>query len=250
MLDWFADAHVARADLAVRRRDGAVVWHPDRALDELPLAWARAENVRRADVYVRPARGYEWPLVFLDDVEEGAALLVQRKYRALVVRTSQAGGCHVWLSCSRALDEEERRQAQRWLADRIGADRASISGEHLGRLAGFKNWKRQGEWVNALDLSSTKRAWDPCEALRTSPSGSQTGANRPRCGGDRTLPGPDPSESGREWGWVCGALEAGLDPERVYSRLVERARARRGADAERYARRTVDQALLRVATRS
>ena len=61
------------------------------------------------------------------------------------------------------------RQTQSMLAwwRYIGIDRApliaavSISGEHLGRLAGFKNWKRGGTWVNVLGASCHGRHWDP-----------------------------------------------------------------------------------------
>jgi hypothetical protein len=58
--------------------------------------------------------------------------------------------------------------------------------------------------------------------------------------------GPDTSASGRDWGWVMGALQAGLDTEFVYRQLLARARPRRGADAERYARRTLQQALRQL----
>ena len=56
----------------------------------------------------------------------------------------------------------------------------------------------------------------------------------------------DSSPSGREWAWVCGQLENGCPPERVYVRLLEQACLRRGADAPRYARRTLERALQRV----
>jgi hypothetical protein len=56
----------------------------------------------------------------------------------------------------------------------------------------------------------------------------------------------DTSQSGREWGWVCGLLESGSDPRSVYYRLVERARPRRGKDAERYASRTIIRAIGHV----
>jgi len=38
----------------------------------------------------------------------------------------------------------ERSARPVWWADRLDGDRASVSGEHLGRPAGFKNWKRGG----------------------------------------------------------------------------------------------------------
>ena len=68
MLRWWHSAGVGRADLAVHRADGAMIWHRSRALEQLPLAWARAENARSAEVYVRAARGESWALTFLDDV--------------------------------------------------------------------------------------------------------------------------------------------------------------------------------------
>jgi hypothetical protein len=74
-----------------------------------------------------------------------------------VVKTSQEGGCHIWLSCTCNLGEWERHQAQRWLAPLAGADIASTSGEHLGRLAGFKSWKRNGTWVNVVAASRHSR---------------------------------------------------------------------------------------------
>lgn len=249
MLRWWSQASVLRADLAIRRKQGAMLWHYDLSLECLPLRWAGAENARRADIYIRPARGYSWPLVFLDDVPQTVAARVARKYASLLVRTSEEGGCHIWLRCRSTLDEDERRAAQRWLADHVGADRGSISGEHLGRLAGFKNWKRGGTWVNVLNRSATfpsdiAPSWDPLVVLtrRLAPQGASSGhaVSRRRT---RIAFGNDTSESGKEWGWVCGRLEAGHDPDLVYQQLLERARQRRGRDAERYARRTLDRAL-------
>jgi hypothetical protein len=242
MIDWWRFAGVSHADLAVRRSDAAMLWHRNLPLDDLPLTWARAENMRHGDVFIRPARGYSWPLVFLDDVTEDLASRTARKYNALVVKTSQEGGCHLWLSCCYSLSELQRYQAQRWLASRTGADIASTSGEHLGRLAGFKNWKRNGTWVNVVTSSHDRRPWIPragddlpleVDALHSKAT--------------ETMPhNTDISPSGLEWGWVCGMLEAGLPLHQAYYRLVERARRRRGPDSERYARYTVAKALART----
>lgn len=243
-LHGWAQAGIARADLAIRRPDGAMLWQYDCPLADLPLPWARAHNVRRADVYIRPARGYSWPLVFLDDVALEKAQRIARKYAAMVVHTSPAGGCHVWLRVTTALDECQRYHAQRWLAPRIGADSGSISGEHLGRLAGMKNHKRNGVWVNILDCANTLAPpWNPTPALQTTPDDNRPLAPNP--GHDRSI-GLDRSESGREWGWVCGALEAGISPDTVRRQLVERASLRRGRDAERYASYTIKRAIRRV----
>jgi hypothetical protein len=247
MLHWWSRVGIDRADLAVRRSDGAMLWHTDQALATLPLTWARAHNAHKAEVYVRPARGYRWPLLFLDDLPEPAASAVARKYAALVVCTSPAGGCHVWLRASMSLDEDQRRQAQRYLARRIGADRASISGEHLGRLAGFKNWKRDGVWVNLLQASS-QRPWEPRPALlestppttrrrRSDPNDRQTSPHRVT----------DTSPSGADWAFTCHLLEAGCDPALVLARLVQSAQPRRGPDTQRYANRTIKRALRHLA---
>lgn len=239
MLAWWHWAGIDHIDLAVKRLD-TMAWHCDLAAYDLPLAWARAQNVRHADVYARPARGRAWPLVFLDDVAVPRAQAIARKYEALVVETSHAGGCHVWLACSGSLTEAQRLQAQRWLAQKLGADLGSVSGEHLGRLAGFKNWKRNGVWVNVLEASRHGQRWDPGDVPATGRTRSET----PGCRhGAR-----DTSPSGREWGWVCGQLEAGVDPDLVYNRLLATAHRRRGSDAPRYARRTVERALLKIGT--
>ncbi len=242
MLRWLHSVGIERADLAVHRADGAMIWHRSRALKQLPLAWARAQNVRAAEVYIRPARDVAWPLIFLDDVAPQLAVRITEKYRALAVRTSPVGGCHLWLACQQPLAESQRAGAQRWLAQRTGADPASISGEHLGRLAGFKNWKRQGVWVNVIG-ASWHRLWDPTPAL------AGCGPTHTRRGPSRSLPhtGRDVSPSGREWAWICALLENGRDPEALYQRLVARARQRRGPDAERYARLTIDHATRHVA---
>jgi hypothetical protein len=150
-----AGGRVDRADLAVRRPSGAILWPWNLSLIELPLAWARAENAHGADLYLRPARGPAWwPMVFQDDVNVGLGLTTANAHGVVAMQTPAAGGCHLWLPCARTLDEAERHRAQRWFAEKFGDDRGSISGEHLGRLAGFQNGKRGGCWVNDLAYPS------------------------------------------------------------------------------------------------
>jgi len=247
MLGWWQSRSVERADIAVRRASGAMIWHQELPIERLPLAWLRAENAQGAEIYIRPARGSAWPLVFLDDVDAQRAVAVVRKYAALAIRTSVAGGCHLWLACRRRLDEPERATVQRWIASRIHADPASTSGEHLGRLAGFRSWKRHGVWVNVLQASMTATPWDPAPALEAE------GCTRLAQGRTRTDPPAatrlevDSSPSGRDWAWVCSLLEAGHDASDLHRRLALSAAARRGHDAERYAARTIDRALQHLA---
>jgi len=243
MLHGLAVLRVCRADLAVRRSDGAMLWRRDQPLEGLPLGWARAENAHGGEVYIRPARGFAWPLVFLDDLPVPVARQLALAYGAMVIQTSLAGGCHVWLPCDRDLDEDARLQAQRGLAARFGADKASVSGEHLGRLAGFKNWKRGGCWVNLLCGMDGSHRFPVQPAKAPSPPRS-THTDPPRTQASGMA--GDGSASAQEWGWVCRLLEAGQTPEQVYRMLVERAASRRRSDVERYARRTVEKALART----
>jgi len=227
------------ADLAIRRRDGTMLWQRKRPLENVPLAWARAENAHGADIYARPARGYAWPLVFLDDVRPDLAIEVAASNGGLAIQTSPEGGCHLWLPTSAPLDEADRCTRQRWLAQQFGADPGSVSGEHLGRLAGFRNWKRGGCWVNVLGPPGTgqEHVTEVGTEVRPEMVSAQTRSR-------------DVSPSGQEWGWTCRMLEAGWSPQRVYESLAEKASARRGVDAERYARRTVEKATEKLRRRT
>jgi hypothetical protein len=254
MLAGWEGAGVDRADLALRRSSGAMLWQRNLALENLPLAWARAENAHGAEVYVRPARGMAWPMVFLDDVLAPLAMAQARSHGGMAIQTSPAGGCHLWLPCAQVLDEEARHQAQRWLAAVLGADLGSVSGEHLGRLAGFKNWKRGGCWVNVVSFPEAGSAAPlgltvPPDVLEsvTEPRCTPVGVTSARDAHGR--PGGDSTPSGQDWNWACRMLESGSDPERTYRELVQRAWERRGQDAERYARRTVERALVKVRSR-
>jgi hypothetical protein len=249
MLEAFQAAGVDRVDLAVRSPEGLMLWQRNRSIGDLPLAWLRASNVRCAEIYIRPARGYDWPLLFLDDVAVSIALKAVEEYGGLVVQTSAAGGCHVWLPIPRPLDELGRCRAQRWLANPFGADPASISGEHLGRLAGFKNWKRCGCWVNVLlcrkAFGDTRKQLEiPPEVLEREPrQGNLAGPGQPA---QPNRAGRDTSPSGIDWAWVCNMLEAGMDPGKVQRELVTTAWSRRGPDTERYAQRTVERAMEKM----
>ena len=246
MLAGFQSAGVDRVDLAVRSPEGMMRWQRNRPLGDLPMAWLRAANVACAEIYIRPARGFDWPLVFLDDVTVSIALEAVHLQGGMAVKTSARGGCHLWIPCSQPLDEAGRCRVQRWLAGRFGADPASISGEHLGRLAGFKNWKRCGCWVNVLacSMGPQSEGWrlEIPPGILDGPEGHR--AAQPSV--PRSTSGRDTSPSGMDWAWVCNMLEAGIAPEAVRRELVATSRGRRGPDAERYARKTVERALVRV----
>lgn len=231
-----------------------MLWQRDRSLDEVPLGWARAENAHGAEIYIRPARGFDWPLVFLDDVVVPIAVEAVRLHGGMAIQTSLEGGCHLWLPCAQSLDENARHRAQRWLSGRFHSDPGSVSGEHLGRLAGFKNWKRGGCWVNVLNCQVSPdhdgKALEIPPEILDSPEPRSCAAARQLTINTVNSTGGDVSPSGREWGWTCRMLETGRDPERVYLELLAMAQDRRGPDAERYARRTVERAMLKIRIRS
>lgn len=118
-------------------------------------------------------------------------------------------------------------------------DPGSVSGEHFGRFPGFRNWKRGGAWVNLISLPDTA-----LPRLKTFDSSLPHGGRRGSSGRPSScVETNDTSESGREWGWVCGSVEHGKDPEEIRRKLEIRARDRGKNDPEGYARRTVSKAL-------
>lgn len=254
MLRWFQGAGVTLHDVAVRRRDGTFLSEHSCGLEprslERCLAWARFENTAGADVYIRPAPGHDWPVVFLDDVSARCARAVASRYGSLVVRTSavEEGGCHLWLRVSAALDEARRKQVQRWLARRAGADPASTSGEHWGRLAGMRNHKRGGVWVNVVG-SSRRPPWEPARvAARLTTELSRRAAPDRHCTvrqrASEGTTGRD--ESVAEFAWCCHQLSRGAPPDWIEAALTERAQGRGKRNPEQYARRTVRAALDRL----
>ena len=254
LLQWFVHIQVTQFDLAIQRRGpngvpqsflaprftGACAL--DVAQLESRLPWLRAENAAGNDIYFRPFRHQAWPVVFLDDLAPPIAARIAAKYRAAVIQTSP-GSCHLWLGTVIALAEPQRARVQRDLVTRLAgaADPGSVSGDHWGRLPGFRNHKpHRNCWVNLRALS-TARPYLPLLSA-SAPSHAMCTPSRP---GSRYRDGPDLSRM--EWGWVLRCLEKGLSPQWVLQQLIERARQRRGDnDAIRYARYTVQKACRRL----
>ncbi len=247
-LDWLHSTGVHLYDLALNRRNcstgQAVFLHPKTTLagnlnrEEViqRLSWLRAENSQHADIYFRPARHNAWPLIFLDDLSIPLAHKVTQKYSAAIIETSY-NSCHLWLALSKTLLERERYEAQCYLVNRLKgqADAGSVSGEHWGRMPGFRNWKPSRNcWVN-LRVLSKKRLWNPIFAESTTQNRCYKTKNR------------QIDHSRNEWGWVMGALENGMSPHEVVTRLKDRAMNRRGErDATRYASLTVRKACQKL----
>lgn len=239
----------------------------DRAEVEKSFGWAWAENQRGAEVYIRPARWLpdgtpaSWSMVFLDDVKPAKAAEIAGEFSAMVVETSP-GLCHVWLSVSRPLCEEERKALQQQLIGEHGADNGSSSGEHLGRLAGFKNNKRGGNYVKITTISSG-RLYPVGDLVPLPPAaGADDGG---ACASQPADDGLDmyesiggwSSESEREFGHVIGRLrwlsennpsQVNEEAARLEKELTENAVARGKRNPKDYAKRTIKEALKRIGT--
>ena len=214
------------------------------------LAWLRAENSGGGDIYFRPAGKLSWPIVFIDDLTTEQAGSLNRKYQCWTVETS-TGRHHAWiLTNGKPLLCWQRYAIQKKIVGLGWGDPGSISGDHFGRVPGFRNMKRNGSWVNL------KSSPDP-ELVRLSPWGvvlnlaeseSPTGpaGTRPahHAGGERGE--TDQTPSGVEFGWCCGWLRKGLDPEEAVRRLTLRAQERGKPSPEKYARRTVSAAQVAI----
>lgn len=237
-LSWFVAHGITLVDVAAHRQNTHtfIAQHQQRIdLKARYLAWLRYENTtHNADIYVRPARGYAWPLVFLDDVAPSHAMSLCQHCAALLIDTSPAGGCHVWLTTPKPLTEYERKAAQQALQPLFDADPASTSGDHWGRLAGMKNHKRGGCWVN----------------VRVAQKGASVEVSYPtsyRCQCHKTGKGnASRDESVAEFAWCCHRLREGWTPERVEQELRLRASARQKRYPADYAARTVAAALRRL----
>lgn len=245
MLDSFERFGIDRFDIGVRRNEGTFIFHESQDLDragvEKRFKWLKYENRQGSEIYIRPARGHSWNYLFLDDLNLEAAREIAAKHRTMLIQTSAEGGCHAWLCTSRAITEPERYAKQSDLAQHYGADKMSVSGEHWGRFAGFRNHKR-GSWVNWLITSDSPPM--TVSSIST-PTGQQAGGCVIHSPSNRTRPisrSIDDSPSGAEWGWVMGFLSATGDAQRAIDRLAEQADARGKSNPRSYAERTVRKA--------
>jgi len=262
---WFSDvAGIQSFDVAARHANDSMYQELDRKITKLSkdIRWLAYTNTKeKREACIRPHRHDSVPLIFFDDVDVKTALSISAKYSACVIKTSEEGGCHVWVHTDRALSERERYLVQRYLHERIGADAGSISGEHWGRLCGYMNWKRNC-WVNLLAATSHKpldvtddMLMDDEPVNKPVSNTRSKGATSPSAkltplpmttGSSGDYSDRDTTESGLEWGWTCENLAKGVDADRVEAELYHRARERKKAGAQRYAQRTVQRAIQHV----
>ncbi len=232
-IEWFEAAEIYLWNFAVL--DSGMVGH-DRQRDACEIrrscGWAWVKNREGHDVYMRPARGDAWPVVFLDDLPPAKALAISQKYAALVVETSQQN-CQIWIATATPLDELQRGQAQGRLLTLVGADPGSKSGDHFGRAPGYKNRKPgRGGWLVRVIAATSGTRLDASPYLMTPATRPMAGPSLPQGGAgaftgysaSRASKSAPAGESEREYryclsrfGW---ALRTGRDPSGEVPYLV------------------------------
>lgn len=256
-LSWMERTGIDQLDFAVswRSNDGAFL--PTRAPVTIAnvgkqLSWFASQNIARADkvgadIYVRPARGNKWPVVMLDDLTRSIAAEIVSRHDSCKIETSK-NNYQVWIRTDRAISESERLAMQQSLIQKYGGDPGSASGEHFGRLPGFRNHKpgRGGFWVSVRSAATDQEPLQvlaPLYQTTTSPplGGRVHSASKLDSGSH------DPSRS--EFGYCCKALKAGLPLPHVRAAITAHAMSRRGADTGRYVERTLQRACAAVGAR-
>lgn len=221
--------------------------------------WARGRNADGEDVWFRPARGCAWPIVMLDDLQEGLVMRVARKYSSMVVETSR-DNFQIWIVTAMLLSEAQRLAVQRHLRALVGGDAGSMSGEHFGRAPGTRNPKpgREDFMVRVLHAGGGQK-FDPSPYLTAAPTPV---VPAPRRGRGRVLtpppgttrPPPREDESAKEFRFVVAILRQAQRARRdmaaamssLERNLTARAlmRGKRATEqaAREYAHRTVTKA--------
>ena len=258
MLDWFQGAGVDLWNFCVL--DKGMLGHErprDRAEVEKSMGWGGVKNQSGRDVYIRPARGRSWPVVFLDDLPPTKARAIANKYAAMVIETSR-DNCQVWVRTLRPLSEAERAAVQKALVVLSGADPGSVSGDHFGRAVGYCNRKTgRNDFLVRILAAAAGAALDPAPHLVEASAPPAPAGRAARAAG-----GGEQSESEKEFRYALARLgwakRRGRDPvgeleylvANIADRAVERGKRKTRAEALRYAELTVRRALQALLPRS
>ena len=116
------------------------------------------EEARRPlNIYICSAKSQPQSWLMLDDLTIEQCREIAGNRTAMTIQTSTVS-YHLWLATSRPVTVTERKLCQQVLQKKYGGDEGSVSGDHFGRLAGFKSAKRNC-WVNFIGAEFTdKRA--------------------------------------------------------------------------------------------
>lgn len=109
------------------------------------MAWLKRENVKGADVYVRPAGQTNVGLILIDDLDQNQLdrMKAAGLPAACVVETSP-DNFQAWVRVQEGpLEPKLATEVAKMLAEEYGGDPASANWRHFGRLAGLTNPKPQ-----------------------------------------------------------------------------------------------------------
>lgn len=283
MLDWFESANVNQWNLAILEKavikgdliikNARMIGHDhsrDRKEANKCVSWLALENMGKGkagierDCYIRPAWHHSagvsasWPVVFLDDVP--SKMLTSITSKALIIKTS-FGRYHVWLAVNRSLTQCERKIVQQQLQTIFKSDSGSISGEHFGRCAGFKNIKRSGCWVT-IEKMVDGLVLDVTEMLKMPLLENQPKNEKKLLTVQTSTHNQYKSESELEFGYVISkiryAISKGLDIRKVCDnleselalRVIKRGKHTNNLHAINYAKITVYNAKMAAGLKS
>jgi len=245
---WFEEQGITHLDIGgLDRTSGKMLNRLNISINDVIryLKWLRYLNTNGHCIFVRPARGYSWGMLFVDDVSPEMVSRFRYAYDCLPIRTSKNGGFQLWIPVYEALDEEERKDQQRELVAVLNGDPGSVSGEHFGRFAGFRNHKRGTDWCNLMRVEPAGELWRPGAAIPTH-GGFGSNTDKPKRSQPISSGSSGEDESRKEFGWACGWLSSGLKQEEGIKRLEQRASGRGKRQPHNYAKRTFVAAGIRV----
>ncbi len=253
LIEWFRHIVVKDLEFQSLRRDKLTGRGVSGRL--INLSDAKALNSAGEDIFIRPSRGVNQPIIMLDDLNKNQIQRISSIWKSAVVETSSENH-QIWIATNRRITESERKNVQRMLITTYGGDIGSVSGEHWGRAPGFINRKlernnylaklisadRTGKLLHVDSVLEQLAVLDMKSKLNHIDKKSEF--NHKHFTNISNNKSDD--ESSNEFGWCCGALRSGMSLVDVESLLIERSSERRGADAVRYAQRTIAAALKLV----
>jgi len=220
----------------------------------------RVLNKKGQDIYLRPSFSQSgvinqdccirYRYFTLDDVSLKDARQISERHRCIVVKTSEQGGYQVWVVTNRPITIGERYQIQKYFADKGISDPGATSGVQYFRCAGFKNHKRNGQWINMthapkkhdvmFDVDAFFVIHDTSKKIQTirkfsvviRPEDSDIKKNVFDFSWSGSV-----SQSERDWKWVSERLNAGASIEALIYELNSRSIPR--GKHRSYAERTV-----------
>lgn len=253
LINWFDHIGVRNIEFQALKRDKI----NGRGISgrSINIGDAYALNKEGDDIFIRPVRGINHPIIMLDDLDDTQIQRISSQWQSAVVETSSKN-YQIWIVTSRAISESERKNVQKMLITTFGGDLGSVSGEHWGRSPGFINRKLDRNNFVSILVSAAKNGkllhvdsvLDQCHVL------DEKNVSKNVIGRSKVInklptfvsKSKSDDDSANEFGWCVGALRSGMPPTLVESILTDKCTERRGADALRYAKRTVTSALASI----